>query len=150
MADVDSIPFTPLLYTTVGDKTDSAWLKKEDLKPLLQSFFVPEIDSTNLINFFTETKFNDQTIHAITLTYEPTAQLPDTFAIRSWNVYINPETGNVTSIYILKQYKENNQSFTQQLTWKTGKSATITTIHDLPDGNSELVKKQKIIWSYNQ
>ncbi len=38
--------------------------------------------------------------------------------LSSWNVYINPISGKVTKIYIVKNIKENNQSITQQLTWE--------------------------------
>jgi hypothetical protein len=151
---LDSVPFTPLLYTTINDKTDSTWLKKEQLKTFLAPFFNITIDSTNLLPYFKETKFNDQTVNAITLMYEPSKQLPDTIQLRKWNVYIDPITGKVRNLYIEKQYKEsslsNGQSYTQQLFWATDKSAKIITILNQPDGTSTVIKEEKIIWTDNQ
>src|ERR1700749_531125 len=46
---LDSVPFTPLLYTTVNNKTDSMWLKKDQLATYLAPFFSFNIDTTNLI-----------------------------------------------------------------------------------------------------
>ncbi|HTC00521.1 MAG TPA: hypothetical protein VK705_07545 [Ferruginibacter sp.] len=147
---LDSVPFTPLVYTIVNDKTDSLWLKKEQLKTFLAPFFSVDIDTTNLIKYFKETKFNDQTLNAITLMYEPLGQLPDTLQLRSWNVYIDPTSGNVRSIYIEKEFKENGESYIQQLIWTTDKSAKIITILNQPNGNTKLLKEQKIIWDDNQ
>jgi hypothetical protein len=147
---LDSIPFTPIVYTIVNDKTDSLWLKKDQLKIFLAPFFSFTIDSTNLLKYFKETKFNDQTLNAITLAYEPLGQLPDTIELRSWNVYIDPTSENVRSIYIEKQFKENGQSYTQQLIWTTEKSAKIITILNESNGDTKLLKEQKIIWSDNQ
>ncbi len=151
---LDSIPFTPLLYTTINGETDSAWLKKEQLKTFFAPFFTITIDSTNLLTYFKETKFNDQTVNAITLMYEPSKQLPDSMQLRKWNVYIDPVTGKVRSLYIEKEYKEsslsNGQSYTQQLFWTTDKSAKIITILNQPDGTSTVVKEEKIIWDDNQ
>lgn len=151
---LDSVPFTPLLYTTQNGTTDSIWLKKDQLSTFLSPFFTVDIDSTNLIHLFKETKFNDQTLNAITLIYEPLGQLPDTLQLRSWNVYIDPASGKVRSVYLVKQFKEKNQSggqsYTQQLIWTTDESAQITTILNQPDGTATLVKEQKIIWNDNQ
>jgi len=151
---LDSMPFTPLLYTTINGETDSAWLKKEQLKTFFAPFFTITIDSLNLLTYFKETKFNDQTVNAITLMYEPAKQLPDSMQLRKWNVYIDPITGKVRSLYIEKQYKDRNlsngQSYTQQLFWTTDKSAKIITILNQPDGTSTVLKEEKIIWDDNQ
>ncbi len=147
---LDSVPFTPLMYTIINDKTDSVWLKKMELKTILAPFFSFNIDTTNLIQYFKETKFNDQTLNAITLTYEPLGKLPDTLQLRGWNVYIDPTSGNIRNVYIEKGFKENGQSYTQQLIWTTDKSAKIITILNQPDGNTKLLKEQKIIWDDNQ
>lgn len=147
MIGVDSVAFTPILYTTVNGKTDTTWLKREETKTFLQPFFSFNIDSTNLLSLFTETKFNDRTLNAITLTYDATGKLPDTVQLRNWTVYIDPESQKVRSLYIVKEYKENNQSYIQQLTWTTDRSAKITTILNQPDGNTQLLKEQKIVWT---
>ncbi|MEO6718980.1 MAG: hypothetical protein ABIN67_01400 [Ferruginibacter sp.] len=145
---LDSLPITPLEITVVKGRTDSAWLTKEKLKPLLQPFLYPIIDETNLLPYFTETRFNDQTINAITFTYEPSKKLPDSISLRRWDVYIDPEKGMVTKIYLVKQLKENGQNITQQLTWQTDRSAKISTILNKTDGSLELLKEDQFIWNF--
>src|SRR5450432_4158299 len=74
---LDSLPVTPLQLTTVKEKTDSVWLSKKELKPFLLPFLTPVINETNYTKYFKETKFNDQTLNAITFTYDPISIIPD-------------------------------------------------------------------------
>ena len=147
---LDSLQVTPLHTTTVNGKTDSSWIKKNELACLLKDFISPEIKETNLTSYFKETSFQDQTINAITFTYDPSAVLPDSVSLRHWDVYIEPETGKVTKVYLVKQVKEKDRSITQQLTWKTDKWASINTLLDAPNGNSSLIKTEKFTWNFNE
>ena len=147
---LDSLPITLLQIKTVGKKTDSTWLKKESIRPLLQPFISPEIGADNLVAFFKQTKFNDQTVEAITFTYEPIAALPDSITIRHWDVYIHPETGRVKKVYILKQLNKDEKKYTQQLTWQTDHWAKIVTILNKPDGSSEIESEIKLVWNFNE
>ena len=145
---LDSLPVNPLQLIIGPGKTDSVWITKKELKPLLQPFLTPVITETNLTKYFKEIRFNDQTLNAITFTYDPVRVIPDSIALRHWDIYINPETGFVTKIYLVKQLTENNQTLTQQLTWQTDKQAKISTIVNKPDGNMELVKEVVFIWNF--
>ncbi len=145
---LDSLPVTPLQITTIKEKTDSAWIPIAALKPLFLPFLTPEINETKFTKYFKETKFNDQTLNAITFTYDPINAIPDSLTLRHWDVYVDPETGNVIKVYIVKEIKENNQIFTQQLTWQTDKLAKISTILNKPDGNMELLKEVVFIWAF--
>ncbi len=146
---LDSLPVTPLALTTIKGKTDSAWIPKEKIKPLLHPFLTPVINETNLTQYFKETRFNDQTLNAVTFTYDPVNTVPDSIALRHWDVYVDPETGNVMKVYIVKQIKDNNQSYTQQLTWQTNKQAKIVTILIKPDGSMDLVKEVVYTWDFS-
>ena len=145
---LDSLPVTPLQITTIKGKSDSIWITKELMKKMLLPFITPVINETNLINFFTETKFKDQTLNAITFTYDPSRILPDSIPLRHWDVYVNPETGNVEKVYIVKTIKEQGQSFTQQLTWQTNKLVKITTILNTTNGDQTLLKEVVFIWNF--
>ena len=149
---LDSMQITFLQVTTAANKADSAWIPREKIRPLLQPFIADLIDKENLTSFFKESKFNDQSTDAITFTYDPKTALPDSISLRRWVVYVNPETGNVKRVYILKQLKANNQVYTQQLTWQTDKWAKLVTILNKPGGNSEIQNDMKLIWdlSINQ
>lgn len=145
---LDSLPVTPLQITTVNGKADSVWITKNDLKKLVQPFLTPVIDETSLADFFTETKFKDETLNAITFTYDPSKVIPDSIPLRHWDVYINPETGNVEKVYIVKNIQEQGKVFTQQLTWQTNKLVKITTILNKKDGNQELLKEVVFVWNF--
>lgn len=116
---------------------------------MLASFILPEIKETNMVNYFKETSFNDQTLNAITFTYDPIKPLPDSILLRHWDVYIDPESGKVTMVYLVKQIKEKAENKTLQLTWKTDKYAMIKTIVNKADGSTKLLKEDKFIWKFN-
>ena len=146
---LDSLPVTPLQLTTVKGKTDSTWVQKKDLRELLKPFLTPVIDEKSLTPYFKESSFTDQTINMVTFTYDPKGALPDSMAILHWDVYISPETGNVTKVYIVKKLAQSNQLFTQQLTWQTNKQAKIVTILNKPDGSLELVREVLLTWDFS-
>jgi len=145
---IDSLPITPLQIVSIKGKTDSIWRTKEILKQFLAPFSTTEISETNLTKYFKETRFNDQTINAITFTYDPRVKLPDSISLRHWDVYVDPENGVVSKIYMVRQLKEKGQSITQQLTWQAGKLAKISTILNKPDGSLELLKEEQFIWNF--
>ncbi|MDN3657630.1 hypothetical protein QWZ08_18400 [Ferruginibacter paludis] len=146
----DSLLVTPLHTTVINDKTDSVWIKQNALIPLLKDFLSPEIKETNLTSFFKESSFNDQTLNAVTFTYDPVRTLPDSISLRHWDVYIDPESGKISKIYLVKQLKGKEGNITQQLTWKTNKWAGINTILNKPDGTSILLKAEKFIWNFTE
>ena len=146
----DSLPLTPLHTITFNGKTDSVWIKRKQLAALLVSFLSPTINETNLSEYFKETSFNDLTLNTITLTYDPINTLPDSIHLTHWDVYINPETGKIQKIYMVKQSKENDDFVTEQLTWQTNKSATITTLINKRGDKTELLKVDKFIWNFSE
>ena len=135
----------PLKFTTVNNHTDSAWLKIEDLDAAVQEFLQPEIDSANLITLFNEKSFLDQSINAITLTYDPSVPLPDTMQLKHWDVYINPETNKVKRIYMVKEIGKNK---TLQLTWVNNKWCKILSIVTDENGVSKIEKEDRLTWDF--
>ncbi len=140
---------TPLKITTVNNHSDSVWLKLEELGTAMREFTSPVIDSANLVDLFQETKFHDQTLNTFTFTYDPRGKLPDTMPLTHWDVYIDPETGTVKKVYMVKRKKENSQDKTIQLTWRSGKWCKTTTIYTKPDGNTAVEKEETILWDFS-
>ena len=145
---LDSLPVTVLRIVTIKGKSDSFWIKKEIVQPLLEDFFTQEINGTNLTAFFKESKFNDEGVDAITYTYEPKATLPDSILLKHWDVYVKLQTGKVKRVYMVKQVKQGAEIFTLQLTWVTDKWAKIVTILNKPAGESELIKEEQFVWGF--
>jgi hypothetical protein len=135
----------PLKYTTVNEHTDSVWLKIEELDAAVQEFLRPVIDSVNLITLFTEKSFMDQSINAVTLTYDPTGILPDSMKLKHWDVYIDPKSGNVKRIYMIK---ETDKEKTLQLTWVSNQWCKITHIVTDDKGIMKIEKEEKLIWDF--
>jgi len=135
----------PIEHITINDHTDSSWLKMEDLSQAFDDFLHPEIDSTNLTALFKESSFHDQTVDALTFTYEPKGILPDSVKLEHWDVYVDPKTGKVRRIYMVKNFGETK---TKQLTWQSGKWCKIVDIITQPDGTSAVEKEVNITWDF--
>ena len=135
----------PLKYTIMNNRADSAWLKIEEIDDAVKEFLQPEIDTANLTALFTEKSFFDQTINAVTFTYEAKAALPDSVHLVNWDVYIDPDANRVKRVYIVKQV---NKDTILQLTWLTGQWCKITTIVTGENGISKVEKEEKITWDF--
>lgn len=144
--EIKQMGITPLEYTVVNGHTDSVWLKHNEIDEAIKEFLTPEIDSVNLTTLFTEKNFLDQTIGAVTFTYDASAPLPDTITLKHWDVYLDPETGKVKRIYMVKDI---SKSKTLQLIWQSGKYCKVTTIIIDQNGNSSVEKEEKITWDFN-
>lgn len=136
---------SPRQYISINDHTDSAFVKFEQLDKLLKEFLQPEIDSANLVPFFTETKFLDQTIDAFTFTYDPKTTLPDSIPLKHWDVYIEPTTSKVKRVYLIKKTSDGK---TLQLTWQSGQWCKTTTLVTDANGSTKIEKEEKISWDY--
>lgn len=136
----------PLKYITIKNHTDSSWLKVEEIPAAVKEFLTPVIDSTNLISLFTEKKFLDQTLDAFTFTYDPSGLLPDSMKLVHWDVYIDPKSGKVKRVYMVKDISATQ---TLQLTWIGDKWCKITTIANKPDGSTKVEKEEKIVWDFD-
>lgn len=141
---VGLIGISPLKVVTTAAKTDSTWIRMEDFGREIAEFMSPEIDSVNMTSLFSESKFNDQSLGVVTLTYEPKKQLPAGFELARWDVYINPESGTITKVYMLKNRKDT----TLHLTWEAEKGCTIQTVLNKPDGTAVEESKVSITWKF--
>ncbi len=130
LKEIDSLPVTPLKITINNDKRDSVWLKKKDIRPFAIPFLHPVIDSISMQNFFEEKSFMDQTINAVTLSYDPIKKLPDSMKLNHWDIYIDPQKNTVQRVYMVKEEIINEATVTTQLTWKVNKECSIRTINN--------------------
>ena len=143
--DVETLPVTPLAITTVGDKIDSVWKRREDIRDFAKPFLTPVIDSASLQSYFTSSSFFDQTINAITFMYDANNKLPATISLTHFDVYINPESGKVKRIYMVKKPSADS---TIQLTWTADKWCSIVTLQE-GAGKRTAVKEEKMIWKFD-
>jgi hypothetical protein len=147
--EIDSMPVTPLKITISNDRKDSLWLTKKDIRTFAIPFLHPLIDSASMQNFFAEKSFMDQTINAVTLSYDPKIKVPDSITLTHWDVYIDPQKNTIQRIYLVKENVINGEYVTTQLTWKVNKWCSIRTIEQQPKMpphvNEEMVK-----WEFDE
>lgn len=149
LLEIDSMETTPLKITIENGKTDSVWMKREDIRPAATPFLTPEIDSSTMSSFFSGKSFLDQTINAYTFTYEPKVKLPDSISLRHWDVYMSPQTNTVTRVYLVKETVDNNVKTSTQLTWFSNKWFIIRTITQAPE-KQPVIKEEKMIWDFEE
>jgi len=144
LRELDTIPITPLKIIIADDKKDSVWVSKKEMRKFAAPFLDPVIDSVNMNNLFSEKSFMDQTINAITLTYDPRDRIPDSIKLSHFDVYIDPQQNKVERIYLVKEEIQNEETITIQLTWEVGKWCSIRTISQepkmLPKVREEIMK----------
>lgn len=148
LRQLDTMPITPLLLTTREGQTDSAWLKRSDLREMALPFLSPEIDSIHMHSLFKESSFLDQTINEYTFSYDPAKKLPDSIHLTHWDVYMNPQTNTIERIYMVKERDSANQNITTQLMWLVNKSYSIRTINQIA-GKQPVIKEEKMIWNFD-
>ena len=148
LRSLDTLPVTPLRTLTRNGKTDSTWLKREDIRKEATPFLSPEIDSATMYPLFTEKSFLDETINAFTFSYDPKGKLPDSVHLIHWDVYMNPQTKSIQRIYMVKEASEGPRTVTTQLTWLTGKWYSIRTITEIA-GQQPQVQEEKMIWNFD-
>jgi hypothetical protein len=145
----ESLPVTPLKITINGNRRDSVWLKKEDIRKFAFPFLHPVIDSVSMQNFFTEKSFMDQTINAVTFSYDAKTKLPDSIKLNHWDVYVDPQKNTVQRIYLVKEEAVNSKSITTQLTWKANKWCSIRTIVQQA-GKDPRIEEEILKWDFDE
>ncbi len=146
ISGIKTAGITPQIKTTIGGKTDSSWLREADYEKEFAEFISPEIDTANLKNLFTETRFRDQTLDAFTMTCDPISGKADSFPFRHWDTYVDPNSNKVKRIYLVKQLANGKML---QLTWQSGKWCKIVTLQTTGD-HTAIEKEEKISWSYDK
>lgn len=136
----------PMKVDSVAQKTDTTWLKIEELSNTFSEFLTPRIDSNNLTQLFVENRFEDQTLDAYTFTYTPLPNLPDSMLLQRWDVYVSPATNTVKRIYMVKRLGDNKEL---QLTWQSDKWCKIVTIINNKAGQQSVSSVQTITWNFD-
>jgi hypothetical protein len=146
--ELESMPITPLKISKTNGKQDSLWLKKENIRSFASPFLRPVIDSVSMEKFFVEKSFLDQTINAITLSYDLKAKAPDSIKLTHWDVYIDPQKGTVERIYLVKEEMIGGANVTSQLTWKVNESCSIRQIFQ-EQKMAPVIKEALIKWDFD-
>ena len=143
--DIIDNGINPLKIIPLNGRYDSTWLKVETLNKEFADFLTPVIDTVNMKPWFTESKFLDNTIEAFTWTYDAKPNIPDSINLRNWTVYVNPNSGKVSSIYMKKILPDNKQL---QLTWYADSCTNAITVGE-KNGKAVILNQTTILWDFN-
>lgn len=147
IAELISLGVGPVKITTMKGKTDSVWLKQEQFDSVFAPFLTPVIDSMNMKGLFKENRFQDQTINSFTFTYEPLKELPPSMSLKRWDVYVDPQSGKVRSIYMEKYTADKKE---MKMTWKSNGITKISYFSTDSAGNSVLEKEELVKWNFDE
>jgi hypothetical protein len=146
IAQIKMIGITPIKKHIKNDvAVDSSWLKPEDYQKEFADFLTPVIDTANLMQWYSQNKFLDQSVNAYTFTYDPLKALPDSMQLLHWDVYVDPKSQNVKRVFIRKKISADEE---QQLTWQSGKWCRMVTIKNTGN-NVAITNEVKIEWSFD-
>jgi len=144
--EIKSDGINPVKYKTVGNKSDSVWISLTDFGTVFNEFTEPVIDSANMVNFYEESTFSDETLDIYTFTYDLKKNAPDTLQLKRWDVYINRSDNTVKSIYLVKHTKDGKE---KQFTWKSGESCKTVCIAKDKTGKQFVEYEETIKWRFD-
>jgi hypothetical protein len=143
LAEMDTIPYGFLkIDETDSLPKDSVYLTKKEFTAITQSFLTTDIEPDRFQQDFTETSFADAGLQTVTITY---SNINDKNPVQRADIYINPATGEITQLYLVKNVVTTDSSFTQQLVWKHKQYLLLITSR-LKANGEEVTKREKIIW----
>jgi hypothetical protein len=139
---LDSIPYGLIKITEKnGGQPDSVYIKKAELWNMVSPFLSEEINQENLSDRYTESSFADATIQSVMITYQ--AKEKDQ-PINQVAVYVNPENGRISRIYITGFFDDATWKGKKQLLWAEQKGFTIISTGENDASGTETIT-EKII-----
>lgn len=146
--EISKMPVTLLKIVKQDQKEDSQWISRDSIGSLAAPFLFPVIDSTQFFNRYSAHSFLDQTIDAVTFTYDAINISTDSFPLTHVDVYIDPENKNVKRVYLIKEKNIDGKNKMQQLTWNTDDGFMVRTI--VQDANDSIprIVEEKVLWRF--
>jgi hypothetical protein len=141
---VDSVPLALKKYTTINNRTDSAFIQVPEFNTLALQFLPRELHDGRFEKDYTETSFSDKSTQSITFTYSTAVQ---ELLLKRVDVQTIPHNGSqkVRSIYLEKNYSSGDSLIIQKMYWRAGKSFQIATRTTLK-GKPSVEQLLKVVW----
>lgn len=141
---IDSFAGGILKKSTVNGKKDTVFIKPQELHQTASAFLLPELETVNFRNSFTENSFMDQSTEQIQFIYTPKNPA---VSIRNVVAYITPSPSGdkVSRIYLEREWTAGDTLIQQKLTWKTNQYFYIITMRQPKQGASS-TSIEKVIW----
>jgi hypothetical protein len=141
---IDSLPVGILRKYTDAKRRDSSFIGLPLFHQLASEFTVDELSKLSLEKNYLEDAFNDETTGYYTLTYHPKSAVAP---FKRIDVLAKPgaTADHVNSIYIEKEFTNNDTSITERLYWKANTSFRIMKEKKYKDQNP-VVEQLLVIW----
>lgn len=141
---VDSLPVGIMEYVTIGEKTDSQYIKPAAFHELANEFLAPELQRARFENEFTETSFFDKGTLSATFLY---AAKNEDLPLR--RVDILSESGGaydkIKSVYMEKIITRGDTAIIKKMYWKPQRHFLINTLSSIGGAAPEVVLI-KVAW----
>ncbi len=141
---VDSLPLGITKYSTLNNKTDTAYIKSSEFDQFANDFLSADLKPENFEKEFSETSFMDETTHSATFTY---STKNNKLELQRVDVLANTIDGanKVSSVYLEKKFHKNDTLIIQKLLWRTGTSFQIATSTQIST-HPAIIKQLKLVW----
>lgn len=147
VAHVDTSLYRIIKITTVGNRTDTAYIRREDFRKEASDFLsIPDITEKGFRSDYKEEELYDESMGSVILSYMPTE---DDAEIRRQEVIIEPnqaEGDKVKSIFIDRLMDKGETTVRKNMLWQVDQRFRIVTITQNEDG-TEKVEKLQVVWN---
>lgn len=138
---IDTVPYSFKLYTTSGDKSDSAFIGKNDFHKLIDEFTEIDITAKNYIDYYDETSLIDTITRLASFTYLSNS---DDMKVSRVDAYVDPASQKFRKLFIKRNYNLGDTIVSKQLLWQTAGNFVLITSKAI--GNTESIKQEKVVW----
>ncbi len=134
--DVDTSLYSITKIVTLDSVSDTSFVAREDFRKQAQDFLdIPDISSEKYQDDYTESKFFDETLNRVVMTY---TKIPDAkHAVQKQEITISPNqfTGDkIVSIYIDYATNTKDSAVQKRMLWMVDKSFQVTRMVQKPGG----------------
>lgn len=147
VAHVDTSLYRIIKITTVDNRNDTAYIRREDFRKEAADFLsIPDITGKKLSHDYQETEIYDESLGSVILSYMPTEEDAE---IRRQEVVIEPnqaEGDKVKSIFIDRLMEKGDVTVRKNMLWQVDQRFRIVTITQHEDG-TEKVEKLQVVWN---
>jgi hypothetical protein len=146
VAEVDSSVYAIRKIVIEDSTSDTTFVRREDFANLAKDFLqTPDISQKKLKRHYTESKFFDESLHKVIITYIPDNE---TLELRRQEIHITPDQveGDKINTIIMDKFISNKDSNIQKrLLWQMNDHFQVVTIIQKP-GEKERAKTIKVMW----
>ena len=149
VAQVDTSVYSIIKITTVGNQSDTTYIKREDFRKEAADFLsIPDITQKKLKKDYKETELYDESLQSVILSYMPTE---DDAEIRRQEVIIEPqqaETDQVKSIFIDRVMEQGKATVRKNMLWQVDNRFQVIT-RTKSGKEPEQIEKIQVIWNHS-